>query len=75
MLDGTLPFIVTCRQVVGVVSASSGRVSDARMVECRECLSLNTVYFVSMVAVMCAWRQLLMECAELAYDLDWLCQL
>ena len=52
MLDDTLHFIVTCRQVVGVVSASSGRVSDARMVECRECLSLNAVYFVSMVAVM-----------------------
>ena len=53
MLDGTLLFIMTCRQVVGVVSASSGRVSDARMVECRECITLNAVYFVSMVACMC----------------------
>ena len=53
MLDDTLLFIITCRQVVGVVSASSGHASDARRVECRECVALNTVYSVSMVAVVC----------------------
>ena len=52
MLYRTLQFGVICRQVVGVVSASSGHVSDARRVECIECVTLNAVFTVSVVAVL-----------------------